>query len=161
MTCDHDFLDWCEVIVFRRLGGELIALNPDLIERVEATPDTVVTMVDDRKFLVAESLDEVLDLIIDYRAYVIARSNDLSVTAEAGRPTLHVVPNDHITSQENHEAYGRTAEGVDLDFEPEPDGRVHLEFRRSRAEAEAATDTTLDRGSDPKNGPGIGFGGRG
>lgn len=88
------------MIVLRRLGGELIALNPDLIERVEATPDTVVTLVDEKKFLIEEDLDDVLRLITDYRAYIIARSRDISVTdyEPSGRPVLHVVPNELVAS---------------------------------------------------------------
>ena len=88
------------MIVLRRLGGELIALNPDLIERVEATPDTVVTLVDEKKFLIEEDLDDVLRLITDYRAYIIARSRDISVTdyEPTGRPVLHVVPNELVGS---------------------------------------------------------------
>lgn len=99
------------VIVLRRLGGGLFALNPDLIERVEATPDTVVTLIDDKKFLVDETLEQVLELIVDYRAYVIIRSTELSVVHDSGRPTLHVVPNEYVTSTENS-----LAPGVDLDF---------------------------------------------
>jgi flagellar protein FlbD len=97
--------------VLRRLGGGLFALNPDLVERVEATPDTVVTLVDDKKFLVEENLEEILQLIVDYRAYIITRSTELAVVDERGRPTLHVVPNEHVTSQENS-----LSPGVDLDF---------------------------------------------
>lgn len=94
------------MIVLRRLGGELIALNPDLIERVEATPDTVVTLVDDKKFLIEESLDDVLRLITDYRAYIIARSRDLSVADydPGGRPVLHVVPTELVASRSASES---------------------------------------------------------
>ena len=136
------------MIVFKRLGGELIALNPDLIERVEATPDTVVTMVDDKKFLVAESLEEVLELITDYRAYVIARANDLTLSNQGGRPALHVVPQEHVTSAENVERHRAEADGVDLQFDGrhEPDGRVHLEFGRRRA-ARAARDDDREPGT--------------
>ena len=89
------------MIILRRLGGELIALNPDLIERVEATPDTVVTLLDEKKFLIEESLDDVLRLITDYRAYVIARSRELVVSDydPAGRPVLHVVPDELVASR--------------------------------------------------------------
>ncbi len=151
------------MIVFRRLGGgELIALNPDLIERVEATPDTVVTMLDEKKFLVHESLEEVLNLITDYRAYVIARSNDLSMSNDGGRPTLHVVPNELITSRENTE---EGVDGVDLEFEPDPDGRVHLEFGRERSEQIPDLDGELFEHENSRNEGssstfGFGFGGR-
>lgn len=89
------------MIVLRRLGGQLIALNPDLIERVEATPDTVVTLLDEKKFLIEEDLDEVLRLITDYRAYIIARSRDISVDDydPSGRPVLHVVPNELVATR--------------------------------------------------------------
>jgi len=44
------------MIVLTRLNGPSFALNPDLIERVDANPDTVVTLVGGIKYVVAESL---------------------------------------------------------------------------------------------------------
>ncbi|MCW2697267.1 MAG: flbD [Modestobacter sp.] len=58
------------VIRVTRLNGEHFALNPDLIERVEGHPDTVIHLVDDTKYVVAESVDVVLREIRDYRASV-------------------------------------------------------------------------------------------
>lgn len=55
-----------------RLNGPVFALNPDLIERAEATPDTVVTLVNGSKYVIRESLDELTALIRDYRADIIA-----------------------------------------------------------------------------------------
>ena len=85
------------MILFNRLNGNAVAVNPDLIERAESTPDTVITMVDGKKLLVAESVEEVMHLITDYRAFVIARSTDLQMTPER-RPVLHVVPNEIVTA---------------------------------------------------------------
>ncbi len=51
-----------------RLNGEHFALNPDLIERVEGHPDTVITLVEGNKYVVAESVDLVIREIRDYRA---------------------------------------------------------------------------------------------
>ena len=51
-----------------RLNGEQFALNPDLIERVEGHPDTVAFLVDGTKYVVKESVDEVLAEIREYRA---------------------------------------------------------------------------------------------
>jgi flagellar protein FlbD len=51
------------VIILTRLGGHEMAVNPDLIERAEPTPDTVLTMVDGHKIVVAESVDEVVERI--------------------------------------------------------------------------------------------------
>ena len=48
-----------ELILLSRLGGPVFALNPDLIERAESTPDTVVTLVGGNKYVIRETLDEV------------------------------------------------------------------------------------------------------
>jgi len=60
------------MIPLTRLTGAQFALNPDLVERVDCTPDTVITLVDGTKYLVSESLEEVLDLVLDYRARIVA-----------------------------------------------------------------------------------------
>ncbi len=66
-----------------RLSGPVFALNPDLIERAEATPDTVVTLVNGSKYVIRESLDELTSLILNYRADIIAAAQ---VPPEARRP---------------------------------------------------------------------------
>ena len=60
-----------------RLNGEQFALNPDLIERVEAHPDTVAFLVDGTKYVVRESVDEVLQEIREYRASILATSYEM------------------------------------------------------------------------------------
>jgi flagellar protein FlbD len=62
-------------------------LNTDLIESIEATPDTVVTLVDGRKFVVAESPDEVVQRTVGFRASVLAAAEELRT-----RPSGVVVP---------------------------------------------------------------------
>lgn len=62
------------MISLTRLSGTTFLLNADLVERVDCTPDTVVTLVDGTKYLVSESLDEVLAAVIDYRAAIVARA---------------------------------------------------------------------------------------
>jgi flagellar protein FlbD len=65
------------VIRVTRLNGERFALNPDLIERVEAHPDTVAFLVDGTKYVVKESVDEVLQEIREYRAGILATSYEM------------------------------------------------------------------------------------
>ena len=60
-----------------RLNGERFALNPDLIERVEGHPDTVAFLVDGTKYVVKESVDEVLLEIREYRAGILATSYEM------------------------------------------------------------------------------------
>lgn len=81
------------MISLTRLSGTVFLLNADLIERVDCTPDTVVTLVDGTKYLVSESLDAVLESVVRYRALIVARSAmpDAAVIAPvtpmAPRPT--------------------------------------------------------------------------
>ena len=42
------------MITLTRLNGSAFALNCDLIERVDATPDTVLVMLDGSRYVVAE-----------------------------------------------------------------------------------------------------------
>ena len=71
------------MISLTRLTGAQFALNPDLVERVDCTPDTVITLVDGTKYLVAESLTEVVDGVLDYRARVLATAALLERTEDA------------------------------------------------------------------------------
>jgi len=70
------------MIILTRLNGEQFALNCDLVERVDAHPDTVLTLVDATKYIVAESLAEVVERVRDFRAGVLVRSAEL----QHGRP---------------------------------------------------------------------------
>jgi flagellar protein FlbD len=65
------------VIRVTRLNGENFALNPDLIERVEAHPDTVAFLVDGTRYVLRESVDEVLEEIRAYRASILATSYEM------------------------------------------------------------------------------------
>src|SRR5262249_45824780 len=60
------------MITLTRLSGSVFVLNSDLIERIDATPDSVVTLIDGKKYVVSESLDEIIDLVRTYRGEVIA-----------------------------------------------------------------------------------------
>jgi len=68
------------MIILTRLNGPEFALNPDLIERVESTPDTVLTLVDGTKYVVAESLSELIARIRWFRASVISAAGAFDVT---------------------------------------------------------------------------------
>jgi flagellar protein FlbD len=66
------------VIILTRLNGRELAVNPDLIERAESTPDTVVTLSDGTKLLVAESLLELVTRVRHWRATVAAEAYQLA-----------------------------------------------------------------------------------
>lgn len=65
------------MILVHRLKGEPMFLNADLIESIEARPDTVITLVDGRKAVVAETPEEVVGRIREFRAAVLATVEEL------------------------------------------------------------------------------------
>lgn len=73
------------MIILTRLGGHEVAVNPDLIERAEPTPDTVLTMIDGHKIIVAEPLTEVVELIRTWRATVVAQAHGISRAEDLSR----------------------------------------------------------------------------
>jgi flagellar protein FlbD len=75
------------VILLTRLGGETFALNQDLIERADATPDTVVTLVDGTKYVITESLPDLVELVRTFRASVISEAQHLERQARTGTRT--------------------------------------------------------------------------
>lgn len=54
------------MIKVNRLNGSEIVINADLIETVEATPDTVISLTTGRKYVVHESVGEVMALTYAY-----------------------------------------------------------------------------------------------
>jgi flagellar protein FlbD len=65
------------VILVTRINGAVFALNPDLVERADCTPDTVVTLVDGTKYVIAESVPEFIDTVRLYRASLISQASRL------------------------------------------------------------------------------------
>ena len=55
------------MIEVTKLGGQKILVNPDLLEIVEETPDTVVTLTTGKKIIVKESRQEIKNLVKSYR----------------------------------------------------------------------------------------------
>jgi flagellar protein FlbD len=74
------------VILVTRLNGAVFALNPDLVERADCTPDTVVTLVDGTKYVIAESVPEFIDSVRHYRASLIAQASRLDADEPATAP---------------------------------------------------------------------------
>ncbi|GGK90104.1 flagellar protein FlbD [Curtobacterium luteum] len=76
------------MIVVTRLNGSGFAVNPDLVERIQETPDTTLIMVDGAKYIVRESMVEVIDLIAAYRARIVgmAYGTDVQPTRNATGP---------------------------------------------------------------------------
>ncbi len=55
------------MIKLTHLSGEVFLLNADLIQYVEARPDTFITLTNGQRIVVAESMDEVLRRAVAYQ----------------------------------------------------------------------------------------------
>jgi flagellar protein FlbD len=60
------------MIQLTRLNHAPLVLNSDLIEHMEVTPDTVVTLTTGQKIVVLESAEEVVERIIRFRKSILA-----------------------------------------------------------------------------------------
>ena len=81
------------MIVLTRLNDSQFAVNPDLIERIHANPDTTLVMVDGAKYIVTESMTEVIDMIAAFRAHIIRLARDVPPTVhQHGHQPLGLVP---------------------------------------------------------------------
>ena len=58
------------MITVTRLDKRVVILNADLIKMLEATPDTIITLVSGDTLIVRESVDEVVARAIDYQRQV-------------------------------------------------------------------------------------------
>ncbi|WP_417235008.1 flagellar FlbD family protein [Arthrobacter sp.] len=80
------------MIVVTRLNTSRFAINPDLIERIQENPDTVLIMLNGAKYVVVEPMEEVIELIAQFRARVVSTARTLDSTAPTGPTTDGTLP---------------------------------------------------------------------
>ena len=73
------------MIVLTKINKAPIAVNADLIQYIEETPDTVITMTNDDKVVVQEAMEEIIHKVVHYRRLI----NGL-VDSEYERPIRRV-----------------------------------------------------------------------
>lgn len=59
------------MIKVKRLNGKEFVINSDLIEFIEETPDTVITLTTGKKVVVQESVEEVIEKVITFKGRAI------------------------------------------------------------------------------------------
>jgi flagellar protein FlbD len=91
------------MIQLTRLNRVPLILNSDLIEHIEVTPDTVITLTTGQRFMVLESAEEVVGRVIEFRRAIV-RSGGCAVL-EASQP--HVLTRDAPEDKEALKAHGR------------------------------------------------------
>lgn len=60
------------MIKLKRINNKEFVVNADFIEFIEATPDTVITLTNGIKLVVKESVDEVIEKVIEYKSRIFA-----------------------------------------------------------------------------------------
>ena len=68
------------MILLTKINSAQIAVNSDLIEYIEETPDTVITFTNSDRLVVHERMSEVIERIVQYRRLISGLVN-----AELGR----------------------------------------------------------------------------
>lgn len=58
------------MIEVTKLNDEKFVLNAELIKTVEATPDTVITITTGNKYIVRESVEEVIQRVVAYKRQI-------------------------------------------------------------------------------------------
>jgi flagellar protein FlbD len=58
------------MIKVRKINGEEIVINAELIETVEARPDTTISLVTGNKIIVQDTVSEVVEKVLEYRRLV-------------------------------------------------------------------------------------------
>jgi flagellar protein FlbD len=60
------------MIELTRLNGNTMVVNSDLIKTAEASPDTMLTLINGEKLIVREEISEVIERVLVYRARLLA-----------------------------------------------------------------------------------------
>ena len=59
------------MIFVTRYDSKKIVINADLIEMIEATPDTIITTTTGKKVTVKEKIDEVVESVKNYKKEIV------------------------------------------------------------------------------------------
>ncbi|HWR20716.1 MAG TPA: flagellar FlbD family protein [Verrucomicrobiae bacterium] len=58
------------MVKLSRINGAEVTVNAELIEIIEATPDTIVSLTTGKKLMVVESVDQVVEKVMAYRRVI-------------------------------------------------------------------------------------------
>ncbi|MDK2901238.1 MAG: flagellar protein FlbD [Thermosediminibacterales bacterium] len=61
------------MIQLTKLNGTGFILNAELIEIIDYTPDTVITLINNKKIVVKESPHDIIEKVINYRRRIFGR----------------------------------------------------------------------------------------
>lgn len=59
------------MVKLSRINGAEVTVNAELIETVEATPDTIVALTTGKRLMVVETIDQVVEKVMAYRRSIV------------------------------------------------------------------------------------------
>lgn len=62
------------MIKLKKLNGSEFVLNCELIETLESTPDTIITTTTGKKFIVLETIEQIVEKVVQYRSKIFIAS---------------------------------------------------------------------------------------
>ncbi|HUK48325.1 MAG TPA: flagellar FlbD family protein [Terriglobales bacterium] len=86
------------MIHLTRLNNTKFVINSDLIKFVEQSPDTVITLLSGEKILVQETVDEVVEHVVEFRRQLLSAIVSWTGSRAGQFPITGVLPQSH---QEN------------------------------------------------------------
>lgn len=69
------------MIKVTRLNDSVLVVNVELIEFLEATPETIICLTTGKKVMVKESIDEVIDRVAEFKSRVSIRVDSPDTTS--------------------------------------------------------------------------------
>ena len=93
------------MITLHRLNGQVVAINPDLVTWIDITPDTTVSFLGGDRIMVRESLSEVIDHVVAYRASI----RVLAGASDASPPSEGVIDQARVLRTSGHPPQGYRA----------------------------------------------------
>ena len=63
------------MITLHRLNGDQFSLNANNIEIIEEKPDTTITLTNEKKYIVKEAMEEVLEKVVQYQRKIFFPEN--------------------------------------------------------------------------------------
>ena len=76
------------MISLTRLNQSRVVLNADLIEYIETTPDTVITLTTGQKLMVLESSDEIVAKVVEFRRLIASHNRHAAEQSETSHRVL-------------------------------------------------------------------------
>lgn len=87
------------MIHLTRLNNSKFTINSDLIKIVEQSPDTVITLLSGEKILVQETVDEVVERVVEFRRHLLSAIVSWTGVRAGALPVTYVSPESHKESE--------------------------------------------------------------